>query len=151
MSAKIPLKDKIIPWYFVIFFFVIASVDAVMVTLAVRTQTGLVTEHPYEKGLAYNKIVAADAAQEALGFSGKISYDAGMIIFTLRDKNQQIIKPERADAKFTRPTKAGFDFSAVLQSEKTPVNFPLPGLWEVRVNAVYQGNSYQTTKRIVIE
>ena len=84
-------NDRWIPWYFVAFFVVIAVVLVGMVTVAVRTQTGVVTEHPYEKGLAYNETVKQAEIQESLGWNGEISYNNNVISFTLHNKNGKII------------------------------------------------------------
>lgn len=146
-----PWRDRIIPWYFVMFFVVIALVNAVMVTLALRTHTGTVTAHPYEKGLAYNKIVAAAQQQQALGWKGRIDYRQGALHFSLQDRNQRPLIPEKATATLTRPTQSGMDFTAPLTGEATPVTFPAKGLWEVRVDALNAGVHYQQTRRIVVE
>lgn len=144
-------RDRLIPWYFVLFFVVIAAVNAVMVTLAVRTHTGTVTEHPYEKGLAYNQVVAAADAQERLGWKGAVTYRAGVLIFTLRDGHGRTLSPRDAVAHFTRPAHAGSDFTLPLSGERTPVAFPEQGLWEVRVDATIEGVHYQQIQRIVAE
>lgn len=190
MSA-LTKRDKLIPWYFVLFFVVIGAVNAVMVTLAVRTHTGTVTDHPYEKGLAYNKVVDAANAQEKLGWKSDIRFEhpspqrgevrrgassaptlhdvaktpppqpspseggsasiRGTLHLTLRDRDGQVLTPEKATASFSRPTQAGIDFTTQLTGEHTPVTLPEPGLWEVRVDIVNQGMHYQQTQRIVAE
>lgn len=143
-------RDKWIPWYFVLFFAVVASVNAVMVTLAIRSYSGTVTEHPYEKGLAYNQVIAAADAQEKLGWKSEIGYEGGMLNFVLRDKAGARLTPTQAVASITRPTARGMDFTLPLKSAATPVTFPAHGVWEVRVDAEYDGHRYQHTRRIVV-
>jgi nitrogen fixation protein FixH len=137
-------------WYFVAFFSFIAAVNAVMATLAIRTHSGVVTEHPYEKGLAYNAVVKAQEKQAALGWQSRIDYKDGALRFTLRDKNNQPIAPVKATASITRPTQKGMDFIVELAGEVTPVTFPVSGLWEVRVDASHASVHYQQRKRIVV-
>ena len=137
-------------WYFAAFFGFIAAVNAVMVTLAIRTHSGIVTEHPYEKGLAYNAVVAAEEKQEALGWKGRIDYQRGALQFTLRDRHNQPLTIEKATATITRPTQPGIDFTVELTGEATPITFPTNGLWEVRVDAAHAGVHYQQSKRIVL-
>jgi nitrogen fixation protein FixH len=151
MNHTIHPRDRWIPWYFVAFFLVVALVDGIMVTLAVRTHTGTVTDHPYERGLAYNQVVAAAQKQEALGWKATIAYAGNALHFTLRDAAGTTLKPERAMAYISRPTQAGMDFTLPLTGERTAVTFPQPGLWEVRVEALYQGKSYQQSVRLVVE
>lgn len=144
-------RDKLIPWYFVLFFVGLALVDGIMVTLAVRTHTGTVTDHPYERGLAYNRVIEAEEKQEALGWNGTIGYVGGQLHFTLRDQKGNAIIPETVKATITRPTQAGMDFTVEMKDGQTPVAFPAKGLWEVRVDAVYNQLHYQQSKRIVVE
>lgn len=138
-------------WYFAAFFGFVAAVNTVMVTLAIRTHSGMVTDHPYEKGLAYNKIVEAEQQQEAQGWKGRIDYRDHMLSFTLRDKSNRLLSVEKVTASITRPTQQGMDFSMQLKGEETPVHFPQKGLWEVRVDALHDGVRYQQSKRIVVE
>ena len=145
------MTGKRVGWYFVAFFGLIAAVNAVMMTLAIRTHSGIVTEHPYEKGLAYNQVVAAKQKQEALGWKGSINYKNGLLSFDLHDKNNNIITPEKTTAIITRPTQQGMDFTVELKGAKTPVSFPENGLWEVRVDAEHEGVHYQQSKRIVVQ
>ena len=122
-----------------------------MATLAIRTLSGVVTEHPYEKGLAYDAVVAAEKTQEALGWKGRIFYADGALHFTLEDRAKHLLLPEKTTVYFTRPTRSGIDFSKVLTGETTPISVPVKGLWHVRVEAVYKGVTYQLSQRIVIE
>lgn len=145
------MTGKRVWWYFVAFFGFIAAVNAVMVTLALRTHSGTVTDHAYEKGLAYNRVIEANEKQETLGWEGKIDYRDGMLHFALSDKEGHALPPEKATATLTRPTQQGMDFSVELTGSQTPVSFPANGLWEVRIDATYQGVHYQRIKRIVVE
>ena len=150
-SAEMQPRDRWIPWYFVLFFVVIGVVNAVMVTLAIRTHTGMVTEHPYEKGLAYNEVVAAEAAQKKLGWKGEINVSKDTLYFNLRDANGKPLKVENASAHFSRPTQAGMDVDVPLTNGQAQMDLPVKGLWEVRVFAKHGDKTYQQSKRVVIE
>lgn len=145
------LKDRLIPWYFIAFFAVIALVDGIMVTLAIRTQTGLVTEHAYEKGLAYNKIVAAEERQQALGWHSNIEYKNGVLHFMLWDRNGKKLLPDSTKASISRPTQDGLDFSLSLKEGVADIHFPMKGLWEIRIDTEYDGHAYQQSQRLIIE
>ncbi len=137
-------------WYFVAFFGFIAAVNAVMVTIALRTHSGVVTDHPYEKGLAYNDVIKAQEAQAALGWKSRIEYSADALILTLTDKDKQPIAWEKATATITRPTKKDMDFTLALTGTRTPITFPESGLWHVRIDVVHAGAHYQHSERIVV-
>jgi nitrogen fixation protein FixH len=139
-----------IGWYFVAFFSVIAAVNAAMVAVAIHTHSGAVTEHPYEKGLAYNQVIEAKEKQEALGWRGVIDYKNGVLYFMLRDKRNRLIAPEETTAIFVRPTQQGIDFALKLQGAETSVDFPAKGVWQVQVDVIHEGVHYQQSKRIVV-
>ena len=154
-SAGFRPSDRFIPWYFVLFFAVIALVDGIMVTLALRTHTGIVTDHPYEKGLAYNAVVEQETRQEALGWQGNLTLEGNVLSFSLRDAKGVAISADRVRADITRPTQAGMDFSAPLSQSaegawQAALAFPEAGLWEVRVFAEHGENRYQQARRFVV-
>ena len=144
-------KDKLIPWYFVIFFAVIMTVDGVMATLAIRTNSGLVTDHAYEKGLAYNQVVSAKNAQDALGWKTDIAWDGKRVNVVLHDKKKDVIQPEKMQVRFTRPAQPGMDFEVDLLQQDGRVEFPAKGAWDARFYITYQGHEYQQPKRLVVE
>lgn len=136
-------------WYFVAFFGFVAAVNAAMVTTALRTHSGTVTEHPYEKGLAYNDVVKATEKQAALGWTSRLEFTRGALFFSVRDAKNQPLSLEKATASFTRPAQSGMDFVVELTGRETPITFPAKGQWEVRVDAMHKGVPYQESKRIV--
>jgi len=156
MSSEV-LSGRRVAFYFVAFFGVVAAMDAFMVTSALRTHSGLVTDHAYEKGLAYNEVVKASNAQEKLGWKGELELrhakNAGApstIIFILKDERGAPIAFDRAVATITRPTKQGMDFTLELKGEETPATFPASGVWEMRVDAKTREQHYQQSKRFVV-
>lgn len=149
-------RDKRIPLYFVAFFLFLALVDGIMVTIAIRTHTGTVTDHPYEKGLAYNQVVQAASIQENLGWKGNIGFKQtgslkGMLSFHLEDKEGKPLLPGSLRVTFTRPTQKGIDFELNMDTPSQAITFPVKGAWEVRIYAHYRGADYQQSKRIVVE
>jgi nitrogen fixation protein FixH len=137
-------------WYFVAFFGFVVTVNVAMVTIALRTHSGLVTDHPYEKGLSYNKVVEAERKQQSLGWKGTVEYKNGALHFLLRDKNDQALIADNATASFTRPTQQGMDFAVELKGAETAIEFPAKGVWEVRVDTEVGDTHYQQIKRIIV-
>lgn len=149
-------SDKWIPWYFVAFFVVLAILDGIFVTIAFSTHTGVVTENAYKKGLEYNQTVAASEKQEALGWHGRIGLDDSLLSFYLEDKNGGAIEGAYVKAYFSRATQAGHDFSASLASKaggnyNKEINFPLKGQWDVVIEAQWNQQQYQQSKRIIVK
>ena len=82
-------RDKWIPMYFVAFFAVIALLDGIFVYTAISTQTGVVTEQPYEKGLAYNEVLEKAKTQPEL--EHKVSYQNGALRWALPMDNAAVL------------------------------------------------------------
>ena len=151
--------DKWIPWFFVMFFAVIAVIDGVMVTIAVETQPGVVTEHAYEHGLEYDKTIAAEKAQEALGWHSAVALkgdkNAPVLAFSLRDKDNAGLEGAHARAHIIRPVQDGYDFDLALVENgsgvySAPVSFPLSGQWHIRVDVEWQDHQYQHNQTIIV-
>jgi len=145
--ARIKQRDnKWIPWYFVLFFAVIAVVDGGMVYTAITTQTGLVTEQAYEKGLAYDKILDRGAAQAKSGITQKAIYENGVLRWTLH-LNGAPLTAAHVTAHIVRPVQDGHDFDLVLKSVgggvyESKVMPPFRGLWRAGLEAKW--NETQT-------
>lgn len=155
-------SDKWIPWYFVLFFVVIAAVNAVFVTLALKSFNGVTQENAYEKGLAYNEVLAARRAQDALGWRAEISADvtgptSAALQVRLRDAEGAPLSGAIAEAALIRPTSAGQDFirplteTAPAGTYAAPVEFPLPGQWDVQLRVQHDGQEYRQTQRIFLK
>ncbi len=150
------LKGRTVFIWFAAFFAFIAAADAIMITLALRTHKGLVTEHPYEKGLSYNKVIDAYEAQASLGWDGKISYGKGKLKFSLRDKSGQLVVLDKVSANLVRLGGNTADVITSLAKRddgkwQVAIDLPLPGLWEVSVFAQQGDKKFQQTKRIYVK
>ena len=159
-SMVVSPRDRWIPWYFVLFFVVLALVDGVFVTIALRTHSGVVTEHAYQKGLAYNHVIDAAEQQQALGWSGDIyleqSSAQSQLFFVLKNQDDTPLEHAVVHAKMVRVTQQGYDVEYVLNelqpgSYSTTIQFPLPGLWEIRIVATWKNQSFQMHKRLMIK
>lgn len=149
-------KDKMILWYFVIFFLIVAIVNGIFVTIAASTHTGVITENAYQKGLNYNAVIEESEKQDRLGWTSSIELKDNLLNVWLYDKNGDDIKNAEVTVYFTRPSQEGHDFSVSLGMDSKniyskEVNFPLKGLWDVRVLAKWNQQQYQKSKQIVVK
>jgi nitrogen fixation protein FixH len=153
-------SDRWIPWYFIAFFIALTAILVPMCVIAVRTNSGVVTENAYEKGLAYNKVIEAEKRQNALSWRSDLTIlplpdHHARVLFTLADTGGHPINSAKATAWFVRPTQAGQDQSAQLQFKtrgtyEAELALPASGLWDVRISATVSDNNYQATKRITL-
>jgi nitrogen fixation protein FixH len=134
-----------IPWLFVAFFLLVVAVNGAMIWYASRSWTGMATDHAYDKGLSYNRNLAAAQAQAALGWRSQLTarvvqgYDSEAELVLSSAEGVPI---EDADvvAAFERPTSDGLDFKLPLEHRgkgvyRATFELPLVGLWQVHVTA----------------
>jgi nitrogen fixation protein FixH len=152
-------SDRWIPWYFVAFFVALTLVLAHMVWLAVGSYPGTVSDRAYEQGLAYNKSLQATAAQQALGWQGKLDVRAAgaatQLRYVLRDADGQLLKDATIHCWLYRPSSNKLDEKMALAAQAdgsygAVVTLPAKGMWEVRLAAQAQGHAFQQTERVVI-
>lgn len=153
------------PYIYVGVFGVVLAVNLVFMSSAISTFTGLETEHAYEKGLAYNQILAQAARQKLLGWQVDVQvvprdgntdkvHDADVIV-SFKDKDGKGVTGLSAKMDFIRPTKDGFDRQIELmeQGEGRYValaKLPLAGQWDTRLLAKKGETDYQLSQRILV-
>lgn len=67
-------NDRWIPTLIVVAFLGLVALEARLIFLAVTTFPGMVTDEPYQRGLHYNDVLAAEANQQQRGWSVRTSY-----------------------------------------------------------------------------
>ena len=148
---------RYIPWLIVVFFVVITCVLSTFVYVAVTTYRGVVTEQAYEKGVAYNDVIARAEGQDKKGWLSSIKADGRRIVFTLRDQRHDVIKVDAVDLVMFRPTQDGMDRAYTMQAQANGSfaadvsDLPAIGIWEIRITAQTQQGEYQDSKRVVIK
>lgn len=152
--------DKFIPWFFVVFFVGLALLLGDFVSIAIRTDPGVVTEDAYKKGLAYNQVIEQQQQQDKLGWHGEVTVkkDAqpdAAISFKLVDKSQKPVENAQVRVTFIRPTQQKHDVIIDLKSTSAGLYegkaaFPFPGLWEAHVAVQRDKDSFQMTKRMTL-
>jgi len=155
-------------WYPLIYvgvFLVVLAVNLVMAYFATHSFTGLETEQAYDKGLAYNEVLAKAKAQQALGWSvdavvtahdpsNSSQHDADVTV-SFKDKDGKPVTGLSVKAKLVRPTQAGFDQSLELV-EQAGGNYaslahpPKPGQWDLHVVAHKGEIDYEINQRVLV-
>lgn len=153
---KPPLKDRIIPWYFVIAFGVVFAVNAVFVTVAIKSNSGVVTKNAYEKGLAYNDVLEDAKAQAALGWHTTLEYNTNQLVFSIHDSRASAVTGAAVTAQLSRPLTAGYKRDIVF-IENSPgvysadIIFPLKGQWDVTVSSLWNSKQHRFTQRLIVK
>jgi nitrogen fixation protein FixH len=155
------------PWIFVAGMAVVVAVNGVMIYYAVSTFTGLETRGHYEKGLAYNRDLAAARAQAALGWQVDFAATpeapaaAGSVERRLRlevafrDREGRSLDALEVRALGLRPVQEGLDREMPLAflgqgRYGATLALPLPGQWEIRVHAFLGEAVYQHVERVLV-
>jgi len=131
-----PITGRTVLFILMGFFGVMFAVNGVFTYFAVSTFNGLVTEGSYRKGLEYDKQLAAEAAQERLGWSADLALaERGeQLRFTLAGENGRPISGRQVRVRVGRPATDKFDRTVTL-SETDPgvythdITLPGAGNW----------------------
>jgi nitrogen fixation protein FixH len=140
-------KNKYILWAFLAFFGTFITVDAFFVYKAVTTQTGVVTERPYEKGLAYNKVLIE--AKNQPDILQKAAFEDGVLSWVLSNKDGTPIEHAVVHARIVRPVQGGYDFDVTLAhvgggTYEAQPTFAMKGQWHAHLKAVWDEKTYRT-------
>lgn len=150
-----------IPWAFVAFFGVVLAANAAMIWLAFATWSGLETENAYQKGLAYNRALAAARDQDALGW--RVDLDVALegegqarLELILADRHGDLIEDAQVTAAFVRPTHTGHDLELTVPHVHAGVYgadaaLPLAGVWELNLTARSGGDTYRISRRVYLK
>jgi nitrogen fixation protein FixH len=153
------------PYIFVALFMVVLMVNLTMAFFASSTFSGLATEHPYEKGLAYNQNLAMAKAQDAMGWTVELKVEpveAGggaahrtRLAIGYLDRDGKPVEGLDVRAQLIRPTAKGYDRQISLPAGPAGtygaiVELPLQGVWDFEAVAVGKDATYQFARRIVV-
>lgn len=152
------------PWIFVGGMLLVVAVNAVLITLAVTTFSGIETEEHYRRGLAYNEALAAAEAQEKRGWHMDLVYSAtsaeaggrqGDLAVTFVGKDGSPLERLQVEVVLLRPTHEGYDIAVDLVHQgngiyRSAVSLPLAGQWDAQVHAHRDGENFQESRRFSV-
>lgn len=152
------------PWVLAIMLFVLTfvSMNAVFIYLAFQSPPSLVDKNFYENGENYDQIKKKMDQQNALGWTGLIIIPTKTRVnqkqiyeVLLQGKNSASLLLNSVVIKAYRPSDAEADFSVEMINIKpgtyqAELSFPLPGTWDVVVQAVDDLNEFVMMKRVSI-
>ncbi len=160
MTDSNPKRSRWIPWAFVGFFLVVFAVNAVMLTFALRSFNGLSIDGAYDRGLSYNETLAEVQAQYALGWQIDLTVTeatAGVwtAALTALDEEGLPVAVDEISASGRRPTSEGLDFDLAFRQTgrglyEAEIEWPQPGVWEIRLVVVSGEQRYRLDQRLFI-
>lgn len=155
-------KSGWIPWVFVGCMLVVVVVNAVMVTMAVRSWSGLVVTKPYERGVQYNKVLDAQQRQDALGWTFVSAYEVtgegydGRVLVRAVGADGRPLDGLDIQGKLVRPIErmdpVELSFEAVGDGRYVArTSVPKPGQWELRARIEQGGDAYVLAERLMVK
>jgi nitrogen fixation protein FixH len=150
-----------VPMLFIGGFLVVIGVNATLIYFAQDTFSGLETASPYERGLDYNTTLAAEAAQERLGWQSQTEISGeseGMrnLQVRLTDRDGRPLDGLTLVAYLVRPSNEGLDTTVIprpLGDGRYGTSFVLPaaGQWELRLVAHDDDVAWQHSERLFVK
>lgn len=119
-AVTTPAQHPPLPWYREPWPWILMAIPAasvvvgmIMLTLAIRTEDGLVADDYYKRGLAINKLIAREAAARADGVQAQLWIEPGAGRVRIRLEGRAAVG-EHVRLAFVHPTRAGLDQTANL-------------------------------------
>lgn len=153
MSTTMPVRRSAwIPWAFVGAMLLVVLVNGVLIFAAVDTFTGVTTGKSYDKGRAYNHVLAEAARQDALGWTPEVTLRAGGLRIVVRDRDGRPV-PGVLAGVLRRPvegTEIGFAPPATGAGQwAAPVELHA-GQWEARLRlTAVDGRHLDIRQRVI--
>ncbi|MBF0380895.1 MAG: FixH family protein [Magnetococcales bacterium] len=153
------------PWptAIVIFFLVVFSADAIMITLGMNSWPGLVNKNHYQHGINYNKVINAQNRQDKLGWTIKLNSNnlvagkEGKIAVTLMGRENKAVEKAQVEGVLFRPVGEGSDLVFLLKEEKpglysAMIAPPKKGIWDVKIRATKTSSvDFRYIERITVQ
>ena len=154
-----PLKGGHVLMMFIAFFGVMMAVNGAMAYFAVTTFSGEDVSQPYQKGLEFNKTLAARAAQAKLGWHVAVDLErsagaGGTVAVTIKGKDGAALDGLTVNAFLRRPTDATMDKTMPLSASGNGVySAAVPALaagqWDVIAQTTAaDGTAFEAHRRI---
>jgi len=149
-----PKRGRWIPWVFVGGMALVVAVNGLLVWFSLSTFTGVTVPRAYERGRGYDAVLAEAARQDALGWRGEISLEAGILRLAMQDAAKQPLHG-RVEGVLLRPLEGvevplGFTatgngrFAARMEALRA-------GQWEARLTFFDQaGTAFDMRKRFIL-
>ena len=142
------------------FFGIVAAVNVVMIRFALKTHSGEVTSHPYEKGLAYNSTIREAREQEARGWkvdgqATRTPEGEARIEVSARDASGAALTGLKVHALLAAPADVKRDHPLELL-EVAPGVYrgaapAQAGVWDLELSAARDGKTlFQSRNRITL-
>ncbi|MBI3196883.1 MAG: FixH family protein [Rhodospirillales bacterium] len=158
MTTALASRGRYIPWLFVGGFAIVVGVNAIMITFAVGSFSGLYTPKPRERGLHYNAVVAEQKVRDTLGWRIDTTWRAetGRLELAVSDAAGQPLAGARVSAELVRPAEKRPPVGVTLAMTDPGkfagfIELPVRGNWDLDVIIERDGNRFAQTRRVFLK
>jgi nitrogen fixation protein FixH len=144
------------PRYMILAMGLVVAVNVRFIYIAVATFPGAASSDDFDTSNRYNTVLAAVAAQDALGWSERASAQGAVPVVDLTGPGQRKLADAQLVAQAERPlgNSALVDMSF---AETSPGHYvgstalPAPGQWDLRLQITQGAHHARVTRRILIK
>jgi nitrogen fixation protein FixH len=152
-------RRSFIPWLFVIGMLIVIGANSALIYFAAATWSGVAVQHPYESGVAYNRVLAAEARQDALGWrlDGQLRQGAAgtELVISAVDASGAAVRGLAIDVDLERPVGPAETQHIALHATAPGVyagdaSLPGAGQWEARISATRGADRLYVSQRLFV-
>jgi nitrogen fixation protein FixH len=152
-----------IPWIFVAGMLTVVAANATLIYFAFNSWTGVSAARAYERGLGYNRVLAAASREEALGWRASVAFrrvepasSRGELMLDLHDRQGRPLNGAHLAIELVRPLEPMAPLPVAMVATGAGIYagaihaLPRSGQWDVRIAATRGGETVHLVQRIVV-
>jgi nitrogen fixation protein FixH len=150
-----------IPWAIAASFVPVLGINGLLVQQALHSNTGLVSDHAFDTGQDYNRVIAAGRKQQALGWKAEIALtrNAGearaRITVRVRDAAGAALRGLELGGRLYSPVDPQPDQSLSLAEGedgvyRQDIDLPRSGQWDAQLVARQGEDSFAIDQRLIL-
>ena len=147
-------RDRYLWIVFPLMFLFVAGANGTLVYFAMTSWPGLAYENASERGRKFNRVLAEEEKESALGWRLDLRYSDGAVIVDARDRDGQALVDLALVGTLVRPLGGTDDRKLEFRPAgpgkyEAIADLPLKGQWEVRLVADRMGDRSHSATRFV--
>ena len=159
-DATTARSARFIPWLFVGGMMIVIAVNGALVYFAATTWSGIAVDRAYERGLAYNQALAAQAREEALGWTvdARLQGTAAeaRLVVTAADRDGRALTDLQVETVLERPVGAADARRLSLPpiargSYGAAVSSLEEGQWDAHISVRRAHDRLHLTRRLILQ
>ena len=155
VTIEQPRKSNWIPWIFVGAMLIVIAVNAVMVTYAITSFSGLAVDKPYERGVHYNEVLAAQHGQDALGWRLSVNVEGPQLVLRVQDRDGNPLEGLGITGRLERPVNNDaplpLGFTSMGEGRYVAqLHVPHLGQWDLKAAVRHGSEQYLLVQRVIV-